>query len=94
MQERATGSRIPTDHWSGFGFSRSMPAAVIRQRLLEESRQNKNKLKELVEEDEDKIGPWRLEPNSINEPQRKSIVSILLYFDQILTRHFFSAQCD
>jgi protein bicaudal C len=81
MQERATGSRVPTDHWAGFGFSRSMPAAVIRQRLLEESRQKQNKLKDLVEEDEDKIGPWRLEPNNIiNEPHRKAL-NATSYFD-------------
>jgi len=70
MQERATGARTPNDIWSGQGYSRSMPAAVLK-RLQEENRQNKNKLKNLVEEDEDKIGPWRLEPNLTNEPQRK-----------------------
>lgn len=34
MQKKPVGeSRIPTDYWSGLGFSRSMPASAIRERL-------------------------------------------------------------
>lgn len=34
MQKKPVGeSRIPTDYWAGLGFSRSMPASAIRERL-------------------------------------------------------------
>lgn len=34
MQKKPVGeSRIPTDYWAGLGFSRSMPASEIRDRL-------------------------------------------------------------
>ena len=34
MQKKPEGeSRIPTDIWSGMGFSKSMPESAIRERL-------------------------------------------------------------
>ena len=36
MQQKPIGeSRIPTDVWSGFGFSKSMPESVIRERMAQ-----------------------------------------------------------
>lgn len=62
MLEHPQGPRIPTDHWSGLGFSRSMPMAVGPKEgiveLFEESHLG------TVEEqtDENKIGPWTMTP--------------------------------
>lgn len=37
MQQKAIGeSRIPTDFWSGLGFSKSMPESVIRERMAQQ----------------------------------------------------------
>jgi len=33
MRTKALGSRIPNDHWSGLGFSRSSPSHVLKARL-------------------------------------------------------------
>lgn len=34
MQKKPVGeSRIPTDYWAGFGFSKSMPEAAIREKF-------------------------------------------------------------
>ena len=36
MQQKPIGeSRIPTDFWSGLGFSKSMPESVIRERMAQ-----------------------------------------------------------
>ena len=37
MQQKAIGeSRIPTDFWSGLGFSKSMPESAIRERMAQQ----------------------------------------------------------
>ena len=36
MSKKPSGeSRVPTDFWSGLGFSKSMPDTAIRERLRE-----------------------------------------------------------
>jgi len=78
MMEHPQGPRVPTDHWSGLGFSRSMPMAVKPKEgiveLFEESHL------ETVEEqtDENKIGPWTMTPAT---KPKKVFNNTTTYFD-------------
>ena len=45
-------TRIPTDQWSGFGFSKSMPESVVRDRLGQLG------LIQLSADDEAPVNPW------------------------------------
>lgn len=74
MQEKPLGLRVPNQQWSGLGFSRSMPAPILKQlksaAIAEKSidfgessasSSSSGALQALDEDEEDKIGPWPLE---------------------------------
>lgn len=73
MQEKPLGLRVPNQQWAGLGFSRSMPAPVLRHLKLANaeksidfgessaSSSSSGALQALDEDEEDKIGPWPLD---------------------------------
>ncbi|XP_014669291.1 PREDICTED: protein bicaudal C homolog 1-B-like [Priapulus caudatus] len=81
MQKKPVGSesRTPTDTWSGLGFSKSMPDAVIRERLGVKARYNGPSMETTYEngtsETEKEKDPWNQETSigSGNQQQQMGI---------------------
>lgn len=69
MQKKPVGeSRIPTDYWAGLGFSRSMPASEIRDRLNpNDSSYDGPKMTTPYEDVEEDCEAWKIGVNSVNQ---------------------------
>jgi len=67
MQSKVLGCRVPNDHWSGFGFSRSSPSHALKNRLASVLAKNNpvsvdsKTLTPCNQTEEEKIGPWIVE---------------------------------
>ncbi|XP_074647664.1 protein bicaudal C homolog 1-B-like isoform X2 [Tubulanus polymorphus] len=65
MQKKPEGeSRIPTDFWSGLGFSKSMPDSEIRDRLKKQNIKNYKGPSAITEQCENEVDldPWKDSP--------------------------------
>lgn len=93
MQKKPVGeSRIPTDYWAGLGFSRSMPASAIRERLnLSDSGYDGPKMTTPYEDVEEDSEAWKNDTDhSLSNSANPMAASDNLMMDLVSQ---LSAQC-